>query len=426
MQNPAIKELGMIGKPSHALIFICVAILTSSAMGSAQLKTLATFGAAPNSNFADPITDALVVDPSGNIYGACTYGPVYESGAGQIFELPQGSNTLVPIAEFNGPDGYEPQGMVMDNSGNLWGETKFGGPGWNPASIPGNTDGTIFEIASGSSTITTVAAFTAASIVQPEGGLVTDPAGNLYGITNSGGTHESGSVFRVGQGSNTITTLTSFANTADGVQPIGGVALDSAGDIFGTAPVGGSNEDGTIYELSKGSSITIPLASFTQATGAIPKSSLVMDSKGNLFGTTSTGGANNDGTLFELPAGSSTIVPLVSFTSPEGSAGILCDANGDLFGTTFDGGANHAGSVFEFSPATDTLSTVAAFQTGGSVDPYLLTSDAGGDLYGVTGSTIFEVTGSGFVVPEPSSIALMIALLGAAHWRNRSKSPIPT
>jgi uncharacterized repeat protein (TIGR03803 family) len=163
---------------------------------------------------------------------------------------------------------------------------------------------------------------------------------------------------------------------------------------------------------------------------------LIEDSQGDLFGVTANGGPGSSiGTIYELPAGSDTIVTLASFTGANGGspqAGLLMDAAGDLFGTCFNGGADDDGTVFELPAGSSTILTLATFDGGNGEFPYSsLVADSAGDLYGTTldGGTdndgeIFKITDSGFVlaVPEPSSVALLAAT-SALALRRRRKSP---
>ena len=102
-------------------------------------------------------------------------------------------------------------------------------------------------------------------------------------------------------------------STANGANPFGGLVEDSSGNLFGTTALGGTSNDGTVFEVAAGSGTITTLASFNGTNGGSPYAGLVEDSSGNLFGTTTLGGANNDGTVFEIAAGSGTITTLASF-----------------------------------------------------------------------------------------------------------------
>ena len=178
-------------------------------------------------------------------------------------------------------------------------------------------------------------------------GLIADAAGDLFGTTFEGGANGDGTVFEIaktgGRYAGAPTTLVSF-NGANGNGPTAGLIADAAGDLFGTTADGGANGDGTVFEIAKtgGSYAGAPttLVSFNGANGGDPLAGLIADAAGNLFGTTAGGGANGDnGTVFELvnDGGSYTLKTLVSFNGANGhspEAGLIADAAGDLFGTT--------------------------------------------------------------------------------------------
>jgi uncharacterized repeat protein (TIGR03803 family) len=145
---------------------------------------------------------------------------------------------------------------------------------------------------------------------EPRAALVRDPSGNLYGTTYSGGTLHQGTIFKVLN--RTITVLYSFAGSPDGSHPFAGFVLDSTGNLYGTTYAGGSGSCnragvtgcGTVFKLDKSGTLNV-LHNFAgvlhgNSDGAYPRASLIMDSAGNLYGTTSEGGLSNNGTVFEL------------------------------------------------------------------------------------------------------------------------------
>jgi uncharacterized repeat protein (TIGR03803 family) len=132
--------------------------------------------------------------------------------------------------------------------------------------------------------------------------------------------------------------------------PLGNVIFDSSGDLFGTTQQSGSGNDGTVYEVRHGATTITDLVTFNGTNGSEPEDALVLDTSGNLYGTTTFGGANSEGTLFEIPSGTTTLNTLVSFNGTNGAqptGGLLFDTSGNLYGTTTSGGANLIGNVFE-------------------------------------------------------------------------------
>jgi uncharacterized repeat protein (TIGR03803 family) len=161
-------------------------------------------------------------------------------------------------------------------------------------------------------------------------------------------------VFEIPQGSVVITTLAYF-NYANGANPVAGLVEDSNGDLFGTTSGGGAYGDGTVFEVAAFSLAITTLASFNGTNGAGPEAGLVEDSNGSLFGTTSAGGAYGAGTVFQVGA-SGAIATLVSFNGANGAvplAGLVEDSNGNLFGTTEFGGAGNSGTAPAASPSAN-------------------------------------------------------------------------
>ena len=373
------------------------------AKGSSTITTLASFN---GTNGSEPTN--LMMDGSGNLYGITSLGAT--SGTGTVFELAKGSSTITTLASFNGTNGALPNGgLIVDSSGNLYGTTETGGPA---------DDGTIFELAKGSSTITTQASFNGTNGSSPNGGLIIDGSGNLYGTTEYGGiaNNSNGTVFELAKGSSTITTLASF----NGDYPNSGLIIDGSGNLYGTTAGGGASDVGTVFELAKGSSTITTLASFNENIGFLPAGGLILDSSGNLYGTTWGGGTSDDGTVFELAKGSSTITTLASFNGTNGSSpnGLITDSSGNLYGTTLGGGgASDGGTVFELAKGSSIITTLASFnETNGYTPRGGLIIDGSGNLYGTTElggtageGTIFELqmSTSGNTAPvitgQPSS-----------------------
>ena len=328
-----------------------------------------------------------MLDSAGDLYGAGG-----SLGGGSVFEIAHGSGTITTLASFNGTDGYDPNGdLVMDAAGNLYGTAADGGPGY---SGPNTGDGTVFEVAKGSGTITTLASFNGTDGIVSNGGLVLDAAGNLYGTAglggpgySSGASNGDGTVFEVAKGSGTITTLASF-DGADGEFPTGGLALDAAGNLYGTTDQGGADNDGTVFEIARGSSTITTLASFDGNDGKFSSAGPVLDAAGDLFGTAFQGGANDAGTVFEIVAGSDIITTLASFDVTDGQypgSGLTIDSGHNLFGEAGGGGADDDGTVFELAASspnqTPTYYTVNLLSdTGASSGTDSTTGDPSGDL----------------------------------------------
>jgi uncharacterized repeat protein (TIGR03803 family) len=394
--NGATPEAGLVKDSSGNLFGTTVfggasgyGTVFKVAAGAGTITTLASFNSTTGQN---PV-GSLVLDSSGNLFGTTQNGGPY--GVGTVFEVSAGSNTITTLAFFNSTNGHEPHGLVQDSQGNLFG-TAAGRPNYAGA-------GTVFEVAAGSNLITNLAFFNFYNGQNPAGGLVVDSSGNVFGTTSAtDGSHGAGTVFEVAAGSGTITTLASF-NVVNGRDPRGSLVEDGSGNLFGTTQNGGPNDVGTVYEMAAGSNTITTLASFNTTNGSFPDDGLVEDSSGNLLGTTFDGGASGYGTVFEVTAGSNTITTLASFNNTNGAnplAALVEDSSGNLFGTTTYGGANNAGTVFEVVAGSGAITTLASFTGSNGANPEAgLVNDSSGNLFGTTVSggasgygTVFEVS----------------------------------
>src|SRR5215469_3212646 len=299
-------------------------------------------------------------------------------------------------SQLNCTDGYNPfAGLVMDKKGNLYGTTYQGGANANGG------NGTVFEITvAGEEKV--LYSFTGSNgdAGNPYAGLVMDKRGNLYGTTVGGGVNGSGAVFELSP-SGTETVLYSFCSQpscTDGATPYAGLVIDKKGNLYGTTYQGGVNGNGTVFEISPSRTETV-LHSFAHSDGASPLAGLVIDQKGNLYGTTTVGGVNGNGTVFEITAAGEEKV-LYSFTGSNGDgdpvAGLVMDKKGNLYGTT-------VGTVFKVSPSgTETVLYVFCSQSGctdGAGPMAGLVMDRQGNLYGTTSyggangvGVVFKVT----------------------------------
>jgi uncharacterized repeat protein (TIGR03803 family) len=255
-------------------------------------------------------------------------------------------------------------------------------------------------------TLTTLYSFTGGiDGANPGGGMVFDPQGNLYGVTGAGGAHGNGTVFEI-TAAGVEKVLYSFAGGADGSEPNGDLIRDAQGNLYGTTYSGGAYNYGTVFQVTP-SGVETVLYSFTGGNdGAYPKGALVSDAQGSLYGCTVN-------TLFKLTASGVfsvvyTFPPLRNGTGQGPNGGLVIDSQGNLYGTTMDGGPlgscpHHTsvgcGTVFKVSPdGTETV--ILNLQSIGVTWPAAgLIVDAQGNFYG-TGTqpphgTVFEVTSTG-------------------------------
>jgi uncharacterized repeat protein (TIGR03803 family) len=370
--------------------------------GGSRTETLIYQFQGKGSNDASVPSGGLIRDSAGNLYGVTGYGGTgdcvllgVKAGCGTVYELspPQqkgGAWTETILYSFpTAKQGYVPNGaLVFDSAGNLYGATSFGGGrGTTCDEFYGGNCGAVFELSppktkGGKWTEKVLHAFAGGTDgANPNGGLLLDSNGTLYGTTYTGGNQSCqyfqdeigcGTAFELRQptkkgGAWAERQLHVFTDGRDGANPNGGLILDANGALYGTGQGGANRGQGIVFRL-KGKSggrwedITIYDFPSNDLNGSSPLAGLILDAKGNLWGTASAGGTDGDGTVFKLrPAGkswSSTV--LHDFTgSPDGSrpsASLIFDAAGNLFGTTEQSGTGQAcgnygcGTVFEVSP----------------------------------------------------------------------------
>ena len=312
------------------------------------------------------------------------------------------AQTITVLHNFTGgADGAFPYaGLTMDRAGNFYGTTSAGG-GYDRM-------GVVFRLSRAGSgwVLTPLHSFAGEPNDggEPFGGVIIGPDGSLYGATSRGGQQNAGAVYRLRPsptacGSFTCpweeTVLYSFCPQrpcADGAQPgFGNLVLDRAGNLYGTTELGGAGGEGVVFKLSPSGGYWTEsvIYSFPSScdSGCVPQSGLIFDSAGNLYGTTSQGGAEGTGVVYELsPSGSGwteqtlTSVYIAPFALTYGS--LAMDGQGNLFGTA---GGGEPGGVFELTSSNggwmfNVLQTLP--NNGGPYDTPTL--DAAGNVYGTS------------------------------------------
>jgi len=357
------------------ILFVFLATwLSTSAFGWTQaFQTLATFESlgCPGSS--------PVLAPNGVLYATAACGGTSNNGA-VVTIAPEGHISV--LHSFSGTDGSNPQGdLLLDEAGNLYGTTLLGGT---------SGVGTVYEV-SANGTFSVLHNFDpAADGSEPEGGLIRDRSGNLYGTTFGGGPGGEGSVFELAPGGAfSVLHAFTFPDGGDGYAPSCCLLRDAAGDLFGTTYAGGPAGGGVVYKLTPdgGFSLLHAFVGGTSDSNGAEPFGLVSASGGALVGLTASGGsANETGTAFKLAADGTLTVMHIFANQPSG--GLTPDRAGNVYGVTPGGGPGE-GSVYKLTP-DGTFTTVYIFTGAAGVGPtrrpFL---DGAGNLYfqGQSGGT---------------------------------------
>jgi len=308
---------------------------------------------------ANPYYAGVIFDSTGKLYGTTVGGGAF--GLGTVFELTPtraGWSESVLYSFAGGNDGASPYaGVIFDVAGGLYGTTFAGGS---------YGDGTVFRLnpsRSGQWSEHVILPFDGSNGSGPLGGLVSNGP-DFYGVTEGGGKYGAGVAYELvpnSSGGWTQEILHSFGNGSDGIYPYAEtLVMDRSGNLYGTTSGGGALQAGTVFKLSQnaaGSWGEVVLYSFDGAVAGNPYSGVILDGKANLYGTCANGnGETTVGSVFELspqPDGKWNNRNLFLFTRGNGEfpeSSLLRDAYGNLYGTTLLGGASNKGVVYEVTP----------------------------------------------------------------------------
>jgi len=334
----------------------------------------------------------VTLDRAGNLYGTTTGGA--NGNVGTVYKMThaRGGWILYTIYTFDHADdpGFASARVVLGRDGTLYGTGYYGGTSNKGAIFNLRPPATVCKSVSCPWTLTLLHSFIGIDGQGPYfGDLIFDAAGNIYGTTSGGGAFGQGTVFKLSRSGNswTHTVLYNFTGGNDGASPENGVALDSAGNLYGTATYGAFEAYGTVYMLSP-SGVETTLHQFSGGfDGGNPMGSVAVDNQGNLYGTTHVGGTGGAGTVWQLTPSGLTFTTLYTFSGYEGPFDTpTLDAAGNVYGTSSFTPGDGAGEVFKLTPSGGGWSyTSYAFGgNNGYVPIGGVTLDASGNLYGTT------------------------------------------
>jgi uncharacterized repeat protein (TIGR03803 family) len=279
---------------------------------------------------------------------------------------------------------------------------------------------TISCITVSAQTLTTLHSFNGGDGRSPEAALVQGSDGNFYGTTVLGGAHSKGTVFKI-DATGSLTTLHSFSGSpGDGALPFAGLVQGTDGNFYGTTASGGAFFQGTVFRMTPSGAITV-LHSFNSffSEGAVPFAGLVQGSDGNFYGTTLLGGAHFKGTVFKIDA-TGSLTTLHSFSGAPGDganpiAGLVQGSDGDFYGTTASGGVHLQGTVFRVTPAgaVTVLHSFNGHPSDGGLPFAGLVQGSDGNFYGTTALGGAHFKGTVFKIDATGSSTTLHSFSGS-------------
>ena len=388
---------------NRILMILAMVVLLASVAFAGTAPVLYSFAGDDDGEYID---SDLVVDNAGNIYGTSVSGGTFGTGTvWELSPSGSGWVHTVLYSFTGGADGGQPyKGVTLDAEGNLYGTAVVGGSGGFCVedgcgvvyklthSSGGWTQSVLYNFTGGNDGY------------GPGGGVTFDAHGNLYGTTPVGGAKGFGTIWQLRPQSNgnwQFRLVHTFTGGADGgTGSAGRFLVDKAGNLYNVATVGGTYGSGTAYELTPMSGgkwkFTLLYAFKGQPDAGFPYGGLAMDAKGNLYGTTYYDGANDLGSVYRLSRQSGVWKENVLYSFKGGSDGnssisnLVFDAAGNMYGTTSEGGAGcSCGVIFKMSPgANGKWSESTAYRFQGQPDPGFayngMVVDSKGNLYGAT------------------------------------------
>jgi uncharacterized repeat protein (TIGR03803 family) len=371
----AAASMKNVSARSFYLLAIFYAGISVSFVSSSQAQSFSVVHSFANDDGSEPLA-GLAMDARENLYGTASSGGAY--GDGVVFKASRNGVEMVLHSFGHGTDGSTPESsVILDATGNLYGTTFVGGT---------SSAGTVFKVSSKGTEMVLYNFAGGADGANPIAGLAMDKAGNLYGTTSTGGTFNEGTVFRVSStGKHTV--LYNFGEAVnDGSTPVAGVTLDSEGSLYGTTSAGGVAGYGTVFELKpsgSASSETILHQFELQSDGGTPYAGLIFDHSGNLYGAATQGGdgSGGGGTVFELtPSGANwnfhVLYGLAGWNISGTFRDLLYDnSTGVIYATTHCDGAYDSGTVYQLKPSGGSWLYTELYTFTGSSDGLYLFSN---------------------------------------------------
>lgn len=367
------------------------------------IKGFADWGKAPNGD--------LLADVDGNFYGMTNVNGTYNGGS--IFKM-SATGVISILKQFNSAtDGASPYGeLIKGTDGNFYGMTGAGGP---------NSYGTIFSLTP-AGVYTVLRSFSYASDgSNPKGHLVQAKDGNFYGITYGGGAYGYGTIFKITT-AGAFTVLRSLNRTTDGANSYGSLTEGKDGNLYGVTNSGGTYGYGTIFKISTAGAFTVIHHLNAATDGSYSQCDLMQATDANFYGTCYSGGTYGNGTIFKIAA-NGTFTVLKHFISNSDGAlpygGLVQNGDGNLYGMNRAGGANNSGTIYKITTVgVYTVIHSLADATEGSSPCGSLIKAADGNLYGMASAGGTFGGGTAFKITTAGVLTVLANFNGAAQGNN--------
>ena len=418
--------------PAFAAVFVSMMAGRISAQSFTNLHSFTGF-----SDGAEPKAGLLLSGT--NLYGtaveAGSGNQGFVIGTGEVFKLNTNGSVFTPLHGFtpqhsgSNTDGSAPAAGLLLLGTNLYGTASDGGS---------SNNGVVFVVATNGTGFTNLHNFLGSAAndgAEPEAGLILSGT-NLYGTTAEGGSHNQGTIFKIGTNGAGFSIIYNFTGGTDGAAPLAGLIL-SGTNFYGTTSAGGGSGYGTVFSVSTNGTGFATLHSFTAGNdGGGPAAGLVL-SGNTLFGTTTTGGSGGNGTVFAVNTNGTSFATLHSFTTTNNagvnsdgavpSAGLATSGN-IIYGTASLGGSGGNGTVFQLDTNGAEFTTLHSF-TALNADytnpdgamPYAGLVFSGGILYGMASAGGSSDYGTIFSLAAAPELAIVLSGVSVIlTWTNPS------
>lgn len=363
----------------------------------------------------------LLKTTNGKYYGTCANGG--PEGMGTIYEFDPSNDEVNLVHTFNIQNGSNPNsGLMQASNGIIYGTTRSGGTSYV---------GTFFEFDPALSNFATIKHFTIADGYSPYSPPVQASNGKLYGIMGEGGTNSGGAIYEYYPATNTYTKKIDFTN-ATGLRSYPSMTQGPGNTLLGLASSAGANSKGTLFEYNYSTNTLTKKIDFDGANnGRLPIGGLLPIDDGLYYGVTSLGGSNDNGVIYEYNAYTATLTKKIDFDALDAryvDGGLLAASDGKFYGVSNSGGTNATGSIFVYDSVANTVDKLHDFEMETGQQPAYVT------LFEICGTPTFTVQPSNTTTQEGNDTVFVVQLSTAnlkfkwqentgSGWNDLSESP---